>query len=152
MWFLIALAGILVLGIAFYSVFRVSSRLANTEALSVYDPKAAADFIMSELPSSIALERHEVEFLMRSHLDYLRASGIANQGLADTMAITMAEKTSEPLADENELVDFTLEQLKEAEFEIDVTSVVVVLDLSVQYLVSVGAVGSSVENDTANNS
>ena len=141
MWFFVALSAIVVVGIAFYVVFRVSTRLSYTEALSVYDPKAAVDYIMSELPNAVKTLRHEVEFLVGCHLDYLRVSGIANQGRADLVAVEMAEKNPNPLADENEALDFTLAQLGETEYKIEVIDVVVVLDLSMKYLVSVGAVG-----------
>lgn len=148
MWFFVAFSAVFVLALAFYVVQRVSMRLSHTEAQSVYDIKVAADHVMTELPKTITLQRHEVEFLLGCHLDYLRASGIANQGRADLVAVEMAKKTPNPLADETETLDFVLAQLGETEFKIEVIDVVVVLDLSMQYLVSVGAVGNPVESSS----
>lgn len=148
MWVFIALSAALVLGVASYSVLRVSKRLSHTEAQSVYDIQAAVDYVLSELPDKIQLEGYKVEFLLSSHMDYLRVSGIANQGRADLVAVEMAEKTPKPLADENETLDFVLAQLGETQLEIEIIDVVVVLDLSMQYLVSVGAVGSPIDSDS----
>ncbi len=131
----------MVVAIATYTVARASSRLSRTESVSVYDPSAGADFIMENLPQSVALDRTEVEFLVACHLDYLRVSGIANQGLADKVALEMAEKTPSPLADEDQAVDFVLALAQESDFELEALQVVVALDLSNQYMVSVGAIG-----------
>ncbi len=141
MWFFIGLAAVLVVAIATYTVARVSSRLSLTESVSVYDPSAGADFIMENLPQSIVLDRTEVEFLVGCHLDYLRVSGIANQGLADRVALEMAEKTPNPLADEDQAVDFVLALVQESDFELEALQVVVVLDLSTQYMAFIGAIG-----------
>ncbi len=145
MWYFIGVAAVLVVAIAFYSVWRATSRLSHTTAVSVYDPGAAADFIMKNLPASLAVSRQEVEFLIGCHLDYLRASGIASQRRADKVAVEQAEKTPSPVADENQTVDFVVAQVGESDFETDVLDVVVVLELSTQYLIEIGAVGEPLE-------
>ena len=139
------------MAIAGYGVLRSSSRLSLTESVSVYNPKAAIQFVLKNLPESVAqdLDYSSVEFLLECHLDYLRASGIASEGGSDYMAAKAVEENlntgTNAVADEDEAVDFVLHRARDLGREADPLAVVVVLDLSTQYMVSIGAVGSKAD-------
>ena len=143
-WVFVAVAALIVVAVARYTVVTVSSRLANTEAVAVYDLSAAAEFVGGRLPEAVAerLGADAVELLLAWHLDHLRRRGVAAFGRADTLADA---RQSVPAADEADAaVDDLLARAASAGVGLDALDAVVVLEVNAQYMASIGAVGEQV--------
>lgn len=146
-WVFVAIAAVLVAAIARYTVTRVSTRLANTEAVAVYDLNAATEYVHGALPSEIAgrMGRGTVALLLAWHLDRLRRRGVAAFGRADSMAPRAVRLPRRSEADE--AVDELLRRAAAEEIALDALDAVVVLELNAEYLASIGAVGEQVGDD-----
>lgn len=146
-WFFVALAAVVVVAVARYTVGSVSARLANTEAVAIYDLSAATDFVHRGLPAEVR-ERAgpgTVALLLAWHLDYLRRRGVAAFGEADTMAGAPARtpRRSEP----DEALDSLLRRAAAEGIQLDALDAVVILELNAQYLASIGAVGEQASGE-----
>ena len=141
LWVFVALAAVVVVAVARYTVVTVSARLANTEAVAIYDLSAATEFVRSGLPAEIAARAgpETVALLLAWNLDHLRRRGVAAFGGADAMAaaVTRTPRRSEP----DEAVDGLLRRAAAEGIELDALDAVVILELNAQYLASIGAVG-----------
>ncbi len=148
-WLFVAIAAVLVAAVARYTVARVSNRLANTEAVAVYDLNAAAEYVCGGLPGEIAARvgRETVALLLAWHLDRLRRRGVAAFGRADAMAPGAARLPRRSEVDE--AVDELLRRAAAEGIGVDALDAVVVLDLNAQYLASIGAVGEQVSDGPA---
>ena len=145
LWVFVALAAVVVVAIARYTVAAVSARLANTEAVAVYDLSAATEFVNLGLPEEIA-ERTApgtVALLLAWHVDDLRRRGVAAFGHADAMdsGRERTPRRSEP----DEAVDGLLRRAAAEGIELDALDAVVILELNAQYLASIGAVGDQAD-------
>ena len=141
LWVFVALAAVVVVAVARYTVAAVSARLANTEAVAVYDLSAATEFVRLSLPAEIG-ERagpETVALVLAWHLDHLRRRGVAAFGEADAMATgaARAPRRSEP----DEALDSLLRRAAGEGIELDALDAVVILELNARYLASIGAVG-----------
>jgi len=147
----VALAVIIVVGCAAGSWWWVTTRLSVTEAAAVYDIEEAADFAAQRLPDAVneRLDRDQLTYLLNLHLLFLRRAGMATFGGVDEVAMTAATTGDTVVAHEDEAVDYVLRQLVEVGDDTLPVDVVVVLELSNQYLGSIGALGPSVELDDA---
>ena len=146
-WVFVALAAVVVAVVARYTVATVSTRLANTEAVAIYDLSAAAEFVHRGLPAEIG-ERagpETVALLLAWHLDHLRRRGVAAFGRADTMAAGAARtpRRSEP----DEALDNLLRRAAAEGIALDALDAVVVLELNARYLASIGAVGEQADGE-----
>ena len=133
--------------IAIYAISNAATKLGNTESVSVFDIEEAADFVAERLPEEIdaRLDRPTVISIIRWQLDYMRERGLATYGWADGVAEGAAVGGKGPVvADEDEMVDAVLAEAAASGVEVDALDVVVVLDLTAQYLQAIGAVGSAV--------
>ena len=147
-WLFIVVGAILVIVVALASVTWVSSRLARTEAVSVYDIEEAVDFAMANLPADVGadLGRDDFRSLCMWHLDYLRSRGLATFGKVDLLAEEAAiEASGVVVAEDDGVVDELLARAEHEGLDIDAITVVVVLDLSHRYLSEIGAVGDRVD-------
>ncbi len=146
MIFFIAIAVVIIVGCAAGSWWWVTTRLSVTEAAAVYDIEEAADFAAARLPDAVnaRLDRDQLTYLLGLHLAFLRRAGMATYGGVDEIAMTAASTGETVVAHEDEAVDFVLEQLAAIGDETMPVDVVVVLELSNQYLASIGALGPSV--------
>lgn len=146
-WVFVAIAAVLVAAVARYTVTRVSTRLAHTEAVSVYDLDAATEFVRAALPSEIAgrVGHDTVALLLAWHLDRLRRRGVAAFGRADAM-VPRAMRTPRR-SDADEAVDELLRRAAAEGIALDALDAVVVLELNARYLASIGAVGEQVSDD-----
>ena len=145
LWVFVALAIVVVIAVARYTVAAVSTRLANTEAVAVYDLSAATEFVYRGLPAEIG-ERagpDTVALLLAWHLDHLRRRGVAAFGRADTMAAGASRnpRRSEP----DEALDSLLRRAAAEGLELDALDAVVILEVNAQYLASIGAVGGQAD-------
>ncbi len=140
-WVFIALAALIVLAVAWYTVAAVSSRLANTEAVAVYDLRAATEFVHRDLPAESAerMGSEAVALLLAWHLDHLRRRGVAAFGRADAMAGGFVRTPSQSAPEE--ALDELLRRAAAEGIELEALDAVVVLELNAQYLASIGAVG-----------
>ena len=144
-WVFVAVAAVIVMAVAYYTVARVSARLANTEAVATYDLSGATEFVHRGLPTEIAqrVRADAVALLLAWNLDHLRRKGVAAFGEADAMAggFTRTPRESEP----DEALDELLRRATAEGIALDALDVVVVLELNAQYLASIGALGEQVE-------
>jgi len=142
----IAVAVLIIVGCAAGSWWWVTARLSVTEAAAVYDVEDAADFAATRLPDAVneRLDREHLIYLLELHLLYFRSSGMATYGGVDEVAMDAATTGETVVAHEDEVVDFVLHQLLESGYTTEPVDVVVVLELSNQYLASIGALGPSV--------
>jgi len=144
--FFIAVAVFIIVGCAAGSWWWVTTRLSVTEGAAVYDIEEAADFAASRLPDEVnaRLDREQLTYLLGLHLSFFRRAGMATYGGVDDVAMAAANTGETVVAHEDEAVDFVLRQLVEIDDPALSVDVVVVLELSNQYLASIGALGPSV--------
>jgi hypothetical protein len=145
----IAVAVLIIVGCAAGSWWWVTTRLSMTEAAAIYDVEEAADFAATLLPDEVnaRLDREHLVFLLQLHLLFFRSSGMATYGGVDEIAMEAAATGETVVAHEDEAVDFVLHLLQEAGYSTMPVDVVVVIELSNQYLASIGALGPSVSLD-----
>ncbi|MCE2532069.1 MAG: hypothetical protein J4F44_06335 [Acidimicrobiia bacterium] len=145
-WAFVAVAAVIVMAVAYYTVARVSARLAHTEAVATYDLSTATEFVHRGLPGEIAqrVRADAVALLLAWNLDHLRRKGVAAFGEADAMAGGFARtpRESEP----DEALDELLRRAAAEGIALDALDVVVVLELNAQYLASIGALGAQVDD------
>lgn len=146
MVFFIAIAVVIIVGSAVGSWWWVTTRLSVTEGAAVYDIEEAADFAASRLPDEVnaRLDREQLTYLLGLHLSFFRRAGMATYGGVDDVAMAAANTGESVVAHEDEAVDFVLRQLVEIDDPALPVDVVVVLELSNQYLASIGALGPSI--------
>ena len=144
--FFIAIAAVIIIGCAAGSWWWVTTRLSATEAAAIYDIEEAADFAAGRLPDEVnaRLNRDQLTYLLGLHLAFFRRAGMATYGGVDEIAMTAATSGETVVAHEDEAVDFVLQHLREIGDPTMPVDVVVVLELSNQYLASIGALGPSV--------
>ena len=149
MVFFIAVAVVIIVGCAAGSWWWVTTRLSVTEGAAVYDIEEAADFAAGRLPDAVnqRLDREQLTYLLGLHLAFLRRAGMATYGGVDEIAMTAAAAGETVVAHEDEAVDYVLDHLGEIDDPTLAVDVVVVLELSNQYLASIGALGPSVPLD-----
>ena len=143
----IAAAVLVIGGTAAASWWWATTRLSEAEATAVYDIEEAADFAAQRLPDEVngRLDRPQLTYLLELHLAFLRRSGMATFGGVDDVAMWAANRGDTVIAHEDEAVDFVLDRLNRVGDETLAVDVVVVVDLSNQYLKAIGAFGPSVE-------
>lgn len=145
----IALAALIVVGCAAGSWWWVTTRLSITEAAAVYDVEEAADYAALRLPDEVnaRLDRDQLTYLLGLHLAFFRRAGMATYGGVDDIAMEASSTGETVIAHEDEAVDFVMRRLGEVGDTTAAVDVVVVLELSNQYLAEIGALGPSVTLD-----
>lgn len=146
MIFFVALTVVIIVGSAAVAWWWVTSRLSASEHTVVYDIEEAADFCASRLPDEVdeRLDREQLQWLLGLHLAFLRRAGMATYGGVDEVAMGAAIGGDTVIAHEDEAVDFVFGRVTEAGDPTPIVDVVVVVELSNQYLASIGAFGPSV--------
>ena len=124
-----------------------TSRLSATEASAIYDVEEAADFCATRLPDEVnqRLNRDRLQRMLLLHLELLRSAGMATYGGVDEIAMEASASGETVVAHEDEAVDYVFNRLQEVGDDVAMVDVVVVVDLSNQYLATIGALGPSVE-------
>ena len=142
----VAVAVAIVAAIAAASWWWTTTRLSRVEATAVYDIEEAADFCAARLPDEVnaRLDRDQLVYLLGLHIAFLRRAGMATFGGVDEIAMDAAVTGDVVVAHEDEAVDYVVDRLAEFGDRTPVVDVVVVLELSNQYLLSIGALGLGV--------
>ena len=149
-WVFVAVGAVLTVAIALFAVSRVTTRLALTEARSVYDIEEATEWVADRLPDELSgkLSHEDVQAILFWHLDYLRQEGLATYGRVDETAEEARHEIDEgdigPVIEEDTAVDYVLAAADSSDHDIDAVDVVVVLDLEIGYLQAIGAIGDEV--------
>lgn len=140
-------AAIAVVAIAAFALWWVTSRLATTEAAAVYDISEATEYVADHLPDALQakLSHSDVEAVLYWHLTYLRTRGMATFGETDLEAQAAAVGGDTVIADEDVVVDALMVDARESGRDLDEVDIVVVLELSNEYLGRIGAFGPSTE-------
>jgi len=140
-------AAVAVVAIAAFALWWVTTRLANTEAAAVYDIAEATDYVADRLPDALQakLSHGDVEAILYWHLTYLRGHGMATFGETDLEAQEAAVGGETVIAEEEVVVDAVMTQARESGRDIDEVDVVVVLELSNDYMSRIGAFGPRTE-------
>ena len=150
-WVFVGVGAVLVLGLAYWAVFFVSSRLTYTGRRSLYDLDEATDHVADRLPDRLAgkLTHDDVQAILWWRLEYLRQEGIATFGRVDVVAEEARAEIDEgdvgPVVADDDMIDHVLARAEESGRDIDAVDVVVVLDLEVGYLREIGALGDEVD-------
>ncbi len=147
MVFFIVLTLLIIGGCAAASWWWATSRLSATESSAIYDLEEASDFCATRLPNEVnaRLNRDRLQRMLLLHLELLRSAGMATYGGVDEIAMEAAASGETVVAHEDEAVDYVFRRLEETGDPVPVVDVVVVVDLSNQYLASIGALGPSIE-------
>ena len=146
MAFFIVLTVLIIGGCGAASWWWATSRLSATESSAVYDLEEASDFCATRLPNEVnaRLNRDRLQRMLLLHLELLRTAGMATYGGVDELA-SEATSGETVVAHEDEAVDYVFTRLEETGDPVPIVDVVVVVDLSNQYLASIGALGPSIE-------
>ncbi|MFN3216432.1 MAG: hypothetical protein ACE367_08065 [Acidimicrobiales bacterium] len=146
-WVFIAAGAVAVLAIAWFAVSMVTARLAATPSLAVFDIEEATTRLADQLPDRVAarLSHDDVRVLLRWQLTYFRERGVASYGGVDRAAERAARMNRAVVADEDDVVDELLRRCRHEGIDADEVDIVCVVDLTVDYLVDIGAVGSPVD-------
>lgn len=147
LWILVGLAALLVLITAWFAITLVTTKLAATPTLAVFDIEEAMDYIADNLPDAVAarISHDDVRLLLRWELTYFRERGVASFGGVDHAAERAARRNRVVVADEDAAVDELLERALEEGLEVDAVDIVCVTDLAADYLVAIGAIGEAVD-------
>jgi hypothetical protein len=146
-WVFIAAGAVAVLAIAWFAVSMVTARLAATPSVAVFDIEEATTRLADQLPDRVAarLSHDDVRVLLRWQLTYFRERGVASYGGVDRAAERAARMNRAVVADEDDVVDELLRRCRNEGIDADEVDIVCVVDLTVEYLVDIGAVGAPVD-------
>jgi hypothetical protein len=146
-WVFIAAGAFAVLAIAWFAVSMVTARLAATPSVAVFDIEEATARLAEQLPDRVAarLSHDDVRVLLRWQLTYFRERGVASYGGVDRAAERAARMNRAVVADEDDVVDELLRRCRGEGIDADAVDIVCVVDLTVDYLVDIGAVGAPVD-------
>ena len=141
----IALAVVIVGACAGSAWWWTTAKLSSAERTAVYDIEQAADFVALRLPSAVdaRLSRDAVLGLLGLHLAFLRRVGMATYGGVDEIAMQAGSGGDVVVAGEDEAVDFVVHNQAAVDLDCETVDIVVVLELSHQYLDAIGAFGPS---------
>jgi hypothetical protein len=158
---LLIVAAVAVVCIALVAVGRVTLTLAEQPRRSYYDIDEAVEFVGDELPEHVTAELSydDVRALLRWHLDYLEAKGVAfgpgeepdedaaqaRQPQPEGVDVEPVDPERGPLvADDDEALAYLLGKVAESDLDIDDVAVVEVLVAERRYLEAIGAIGRQV--------
>jgi hypothetical protein len=141
------LGALVVAVIAFVAIGRVVGELEVERAPAVYDLHDAAQWIGDRLPDEVTarLSYDEVAQVLGWHMDWFFEIGAASR-YGQELA-TDAIRTDGAVAPDEAAIDAVVAQ-SIAENGPDAVDVLCVLDLQMQYLVAIGAVGSEADPAT----
>ena len=135
-WVVIAIAVVAVLVIAVVAVGAVVGRLSSEPPVSVFDEDEAVDWIAERLPFEVAaqLTHDDVRALVLWHLEYLEDKGMATESAFEALP-------DDVVVVEDEGLGYVLGQASEAGLEVDDVQVLTVLEVELDYLEAIGAIG-----------
>jgi hypothetical protein len=149
---IIAVAVVAVVAIALGAVGSVSRELSNTPAPVVLDLIHEVDWIADQLPDEVAarLSEDELKQVLYWHLEYVGYQGATEDPdlVADFSEVGVElPEVDIAVARLDDATDYVIERALGTGDEIGSVDAVVVLDLHVQYLELLGALGPEVDDD-----
>ena len=149
---IIAVAVVAVVAIALGAVGSVSRELSNTPAPVVLDLIHEVDWIADQLPDEVAgrLSEDELKQVLYWHLEYVGYQGATEDPdlVADFADVGVEVPDVDiPVARLDDATDYVVERALATGDEISSLDAVVVLDLHIQYLGLLGAVGPEANDD-----
>ena len=144
-WVFFVFGAIVVIGIAFTAVGRVIGQLETERPPAVYELAAAVAWIAERLPEEVTarLSYEELGQVLTWHLDWFGSVGIASEHGEELAGADVQHEGA--VAIEEAAVDAVVARSVAAGGAIDAVDVVCVLDLQMQYLRQIGAVGDTVD-------
>ena len=148
MWVYISIASVTVITLAWFFVVMVSARLRQTPAQTMLDIEEAVEFIADNLPKEISMRvtHDEVRLLLRWQITYFRKRGVASYGSIDTEAEAAELRNKTVIAHKHDLVDEYIRLSKKSGLELDAVDIVCVVDLGIQFLRNIGAIGNQISD------
>jgi hypothetical protein len=146
---LVVLAALVVFAIAAATVGGTVARLAERPSTAVLEVEDAVDWIAERLPFEVAatLSHEDVRRILRWHLDYFDTIGMASEFGEDIGGDVVPFEHDPVVAEADESADYVVGRALAAGVEITPLEVVVVLDLQMQYLAAIGAIGPAAGDD-----
>jgi hypothetical protein len=146
---LLVLAGIAVFVTAAIAVGGAVNRTGAQPPPAVLQLDDAVDWIADRLPYEVAAEisHSDVRSVLLWQLDYFETIGLATPHGAELGGESVPADHLEVVADEDAAVDYAMERAADEHSDISPLHVVCVLDLQMQYLRSIGAVGVEADPD-----
>ena len=146
---LLILAGVAVFITAAVAVGAAVNRTAAQPPPTVLQLDDAVEWIADRLPFEVAAEisHADVRRVLLWQLDYFETIGLAVPHGAELGGEAVPADHLAVIADEDAAVDYAMERAAVEHSEISPLHVVCVLDLQMQYLRSIGAVGSEADTD-----
>ena len=139
----VVLAGIAVFVTAAVAVGAAVNRTAAQPPSSVLQLDHAVGWIADRLPFEVAaqISHADVHRILLWHLDYFNTIGMASPHGEELGGEVVPISGDEVVADEDAAVDYVVERASADRGDIGALHVVCVLDLQMQYLREIGAVG-----------
>jgi len=146
-WVFFVVGAVVVIAIAFYAVGRVVGQLETERPPAVYELAAAVAWIADRLPEEVTarLSYEELGQILTWHLDWFGSVGVASEHGQELAGADVQHEGA--VAIEDAAVDAVVAKSLAAGEVIDAVDVVCVLDLQMQYLREIGAVGETVDRD-----
>ena len=146
---LLVLAGVAVFITAAIAVGGAVNRTGAQPPPVVLQLDDAVDWIADRLPYEVAAEisHGDVRSVLLWQLDYFETIGLARPHGAELGGESVPADHLEVVADEDAAVDYAMERAASERSDISPLHVVCVLDLQMQYLRSIGAVGVEADPD-----
>lgn len=144
---LLVLAGLLVFAIAAATVGSTVARLASQPSPTVLKLDDAVEWIADRLPFEVAsqISHDDVKRILQWHLDYFQGVGLASEFGEELGGEAVPADTDAVVADTDAAVDYVVARAIEEGHGVRPIDVVCVLDLQVQYLDEIGAIGPRAE-------
>ncbi|MGZ4708762.1 MAG: hypothetical protein ACXWBN_08500 [Acidimicrobiales bacterium] len=135
----IVIAVVAVLAIAVVAVGAVVNRLAVEAPVSVFDEDEAVEWIADRLPFEVAsqISHDDVRALVLWHLEFLEGRGVATE-------TAFEEAPDAVVVAEDDGLAYVLGQAEDAGLAVDDVQVVAVLEVELDYLEAIGAIGPRV--------
>jgi hypothetical protein len=139
-WVFFAVGAVLVVAIAFVAIGQVVGRMADERPLAVYDLNEAALWIGDRLPEEVTarLSYDDVGRVLGWHLDWFNEVGVSSR-YGEELAGPQVRRDG-AVAPQDEAVDVVVARSL-AENGPEPVDIVCILDLQMQYLVAIGALG-----------
>ncbi len=146
MWVYIAIASIIVIALAWFSIVLVSARLRQTPTQTMLDLEKAVEYVAENLPEEITMRvtHDEVRLLLRWQITYFRKKGIASYGDIDIEAEMAALRNNVIVTHEDDLVDELIRRSEHSKLDIEVVDIVCITDLANKYMKEIGAIGDEI--------
>ena len=146
MWVYIAIASIIVIALAWFSIVLVSARLRQTPTQTMLDLEKAVEYVAENLPEEITMRvtHDEVRLLLRWQITYFRKKGIASYGDIDIEAEMAALRNNVIVTHEDDLVDELIRRSEHSKLDIEVVDIVCITDLANKYMKEIGAIGDQI--------